>query len=126
MAFTGKTNLTKSDIYDDGCLRVEHTKFYVACDNEPLYNLTAKEFQILSRLVRELGRPIPQASIWAAAWGENTKFDDHAAKLLRVYMSTLRRKLKRFGLYILAKPTVGYILSTHECVCRGQNDGRTQ
>jgi DNA-binding response OmpR family regulator len=89
-------------------------------------NLTAKEFQILSRLVRELGRPIPQTAIWAAAWDANTEFDDRAAKLLRVYMSTLRRKLKRFGLYILAKPSVGYVLSTSECVCLSHKDGQTQ
>jgi DNA-binding response OmpR family regulator len=32
-----------------------------------------------------------------------------AANLLKVHVSTLRRKLKPFGLRIRTKPTIGYI-----------------
>jgi DNA-binding response OmpR family regulator len=126
MSHRGEINLINSDIYDDGCLRVDHTKFYVSYHDKPLYNLTPKEFQILSRLVRESGRPVPQTALWAAAWGEKGAFDDQAGKMLRVYISTLRRKIKHFGLCILAKPSIGYVLSTNECLGIGHKDGPTQ
>ncbi len=109
--------ITEQDVYDDGCLRVEHNKFYVACANRPIYSLTAKEFLILSRLVREIGRPVPQSDIWASVWGENQVFDQGASNLLKVHISTLRRKLRLFGVHILTKPNIGYTLTTIDCIC---------
>lgn len=109
--------ITEPDVFDDGCLRVEHNKYYAACDDKPLYNLTAKEFLILSRLVREIGRPVSQPEIWASVWGENQVFDHEASNLLRVHISTLRRKLSNFGVQILTKPNIGYALTTMDCIC---------
>jgi DNA-binding response OmpR family regulator len=125
MAVTNETSLEASDVYDDGCLRVEHDKFYVACGGRPLYNLTLKEFRIFSRLVREIGRPVPMSALWASGWREDAEFDDDAAKLLKVHISTLRRKLKPFGIQIFSKPNIGYILSTDDCVC-AMTDATTQ
>jgi len=45
------------------------------------------------------------------------EFGDSAGKLLRAYISTLRHKLEPFGLHILSKPGIGYVLSTAACVC---------
>jgi DNA-binding response OmpR family regulator len=117
MSLTGNTNFASPDVFDDGCLRVEHDKYYVACAGRPLYNLTIKEFRVLSRLVREIGRPVSQQAIWESGWGEGAEFDDSAGKVLRVHISTLRHKLEPFGLHILSKPGIGYILSTADCVC---------
>jgi DNA-binding response OmpR family regulator len=121
MALKEEQRITEPDVYDDGCLRVEYNKYYAACDDKPLYNLTAKEFLILSRLVREIGRPVSQPEIWASVWGENEVFDHEASNLLRVHLSTLRRKLSVFGVHILNRPNVGYTLTTMDCVCPTQN-----
>jgi len=117
MASKEKPRISEPDVYDDGCLRVEYNKYYVECADKPLYNLTVKEFLILSRLVREIGRPVPQSEIWASVWGENQAFDHDAYNLLRVNISTLRRKLRSFGLLIMVKPNIGYTLTTINCIC---------
>jgi DNA-binding response OmpR family regulator len=117
MTLTGNTNFASPDVFDDGCLRVEHDKYYVACAGRPLYNLTIKEFLVLSRLAREIGRAVPQKAIWVSGWGEDAEFDESAGKIIRVHISTLRHKLKPFGLQIFSKPCLGYVLSTADCVC---------
>lgn len=104
-------------IYDDGYLRVEHDKFYVACAGKPLYNLTRKEFLILSRLAREAGRPVTKQEIWGFAWRGAAAFNHET---LRVHIASLRRKLSPFELDIIAVVHVGYRL-----VClaeRGEGD----
>lgn len=104
-----------ADVYDDGCLRIEHDRFYATCSRKPLYELTPKEFLIMSRLARDMGRPVAPAEIWAAAWDDRMPLNPHE---IRVYLSTLRRKLKPFGVQVLSKRGIGYILSTIECDCR--------
>jgi len=94
-------------VYDDGYLRVEHGKFYVACAGNPLYNLTRKEFLILSRLVRAMGRPVTKQEIWGFAWKGDAEFNRDT---LRVHVASLRRKLSPFGLDIIAVVHVGYRL----------------
>jgi DNA-binding response OmpR family regulator len=97
----------------------------VACAGRPLYNLTIKEFRVLSRLVREIGRPVPQQAIWVSEWGEGAEFDDNAGKILKVHISRLRHKLEPFGLHILSKPGIGYVLSTADCVCSATDAQRS-
>jgi DNA-binding response OmpR family regulator len=94
-------------VYDDGYLRVEHGRFYVACAGNPLYNLTRKEFLILSRLVRAMGRPVTKQEIWGFAWKGDAEFNRDT---LRVHVASLRRKLSPFGLDIIAVVHVGYRL----------------
>lgn len=94
-------------VYDDGYLRVEHDKFYVTCAGKPLYNLTRKEFLILSRLVRATGRPVTKQEIWGFAWEGGAEFNRDT---LRVHVAGLRRKLSPFGLDIVAVVHVGYRL----------------
>jgi DNA-binding response OmpR family regulator len=118
MALTSGMEIEAPDVYDDGCLRVEHNKFYAACAGQPLHNLRRKEFLILSRLVREIGRSVPQYALWAAAWGEDAEFDESASNSLKAHICYLRRKLEPFGLQILTRPNIGYMLSTADCVCQ--------
>ncbi len=96
-------------IYDDGYLRVEHDKFYVACAGKPLFNLTRKEFLILSALVRAAGRPVTKQAIWGFAWRDDTEFNRDT---LRVHVASLRRKLSPFGVDVVAVVHVGYRLTT--------------
>lgn len=117
MALTSGKHIEAPDVYDDGCLRLEHNKFYATCAGRPLDNLRRKEFLILSRLVREIDRPVPPSELWAAAWDEGTEFDDGAANSLKAHICYLRRKLKPFGLRIVTRPNIGYLFSTAGCVC---------
>ena len=107
-------------MYDDGYLRVEHSKFYVACAGEPLYNLTRKEFLILSRLVCAMGRPVTKEEIWGFAWKGDAEFNRDT---LRVHVAGLRRKLSPFGLDIVAVVHVGYRLMS---LARRREDGRAE
>lgn len=97
----------EEDVYDDGYLRVEHQRFYVTFAGRPLYDLTRKEFFILSRLARQFGRAVRSEEVWQAAWGDGV-----AANLqtLRVHVATLRRKLAPFGLDVPAVVHTGYRL----------------
>lgn len=100
---------TESVVYDDGYLRVEHNKFFVTCAGKPLYNLTRKEFLILSRLARAAGRPVTKQEIWGFAWKDDAEFNKNT---FRVHVASLRRKLSPFGLDIVAMVHVGYRLVT--------------
>ncbi len=95
------------DVYDDGYLRVEHDSFYVSCGGQPLYHLSRREFLILSRLARAVGRPVTKEQIWAFVWGDAAAFNPSN---FRVHIANLRRKLAPFGLDIIAMVHVGYRL----------------
>src|SRR5215475_9212097 len=96
---------TECAVYDDGYLRVEHNKFFVTCAGRPLYNLTRKEFLILSRLAREAGRPVTKQDLWEFGWKDAAEFNHNT---FRVQIASLRRKLSPFGLDIVAMVHVGY------------------
>lgn len=110
-------------VYDDGYLRVEHDSFYIACAGKPLYNLTRKEFLILSRLVRSMGRPVTKQEIWGFAWREDSEFNWDT---LRVHVASLRRKISPFGLDIVAVVHVGYRLVSLAQRTAQRTDGRAE
>jgi len=67
-------------------------------------SLTPKEFDLLSELAVNLGRPVPHTRLLAAVWG-----DERAdIQYLRVYMGQLRQKLGAET--IRSVPAVGYEL----------------
>ncbi|HEY0379919.1 MAG TPA: helix-turn-helix domain-containing protein [Pyrinomonadaceae bacterium] len=94
------------DIYDDGYLRVEYSNYYVSCGGREI-SLSRKEFLIISQLVREYGRAVAFADIWAHAWGENVPYNRGT---LRVQMHRVRRLLAPFGLRVESETEVGYAL----------------
>lgn len=106
-----------ADVYDDGHLRVEHNKFYVSCAGKPLYDLTRKEFLILSSLVRGAGRPVTKQEIWGSAWGNQTRFNYDT---FRVHIASLRRKLSPCGLDVVAVVHVGYRLGRTAEIGKGE------
>lgn len=107
-------NEVKAEIYNDGCLYVEYGNYYVTCDGKPIYSLNAKEFLILAQLAQSNGRPLKAPQIYAAVWGEEKAFN---YQTLKVYISTLRQKIEPFGLRILSKQKIGYVLVTQFCPC---------
>ncbi len=94
----------EGDVFDDGYLHVEHDRYYVACSGRPIFNLSRKEFLILSRLARGNGRVVTKEEIWGCAWGD-AEFNYNT---FRVHIASLRRKISPFGLDIAAVVHVGY------------------
>jgi two-component system, OmpR family, KDP operon response regulator KdpE len=67
--------------------------------------LTPKEYDLLSELAAELGRPVSHKALLAAVWG-----DERAdIQYLRVYMGQLRQKIG--SEYLISTPGVGYLLA---------------
>jgi DNA-binding response OmpR family regulator len=95
-----------SDVYDDGYLRVEYDKYYIACGGNRI-SLPLKEFRVFSRLARSADRVVPSEEIWRAAWGDSP-FNSLS---LRVHIHRLRRTFQPFGLRIESMVGVGYCLS---------------
>lgn len=96
------------ETYDDGYLHVEHANYYVTCGGKPLYHLTRKEFLLLSRLARDIKRPVSKQTLWQCAWGVNTALN---AKTFHVHIASLRRKLLPYGLDIVVAVHIGYRLA---------------
>jgi len=94
------------DVYDDGCLRIEHNSYYVTFNGRVLF-LPPKEFLILSALSRAIGRMVPSEKLWRYVWREEVVFNRAA---LRVHICNLRRKIVPFGLNIRSMASVGYCL----------------
>lgn len=97
----------EEDVYDDGCLRVEHDNYYVSCWGTAL-QLPRKEFLILSRLARNPDRVVTSQEVWRHAWGSQTQLN---AESLHVHIYRLRRRLSPFGINIETMVNVGYRLS---------------
>lgn len=100
------TLLTKSDVYDDGVLRVEFNNYYVECEGESL-SLNRTEFLILAKLALNQGRPASPQSIWEHIWKGKKRFN---LESLKVFISRLRRKLSPHSIKIETTINVGYRL----------------
>lgn len=94
------------DVYDDGCLRIEHNSFHVTFEGRVLF-LPPKEFLILSGLSRAIGRMLPSGTLWLYVWGKGEEFNPSA---LRVHICNLRRKIMPLGLNIKSMASKGYCL----------------
>lgn len=72
--------------------------------------LTATEFEVLSRLVREHGKAVSQTLLLKQIWGASSEDQTH---YLRIYVNQLRKKIERNPSepkHILTEPGVGYRL----------------
>lgn len=103
--------------YDDGHLVIDLDRRLVTLEGQPVM-LTATEFKILARLVKQAGSVVPHHELLSQVWGE--EYVDDAASL-KTYIHHLRRKLTSplegngTYSYILNKWGVGYRLrAEHE------------
>ena len=72
--------------------------------------LTATEYEVLSRLVRDHGKVVPQTLLLKQIWGSHAEEESH---YLRIYINQLRKKLEinpSEPKHILTEPGVGYRL----------------
>lgn len=100
--------------YDDGCLRVEHDAYYVACQGR-LISLTKTEFLLVSRLARSFDRIVSAEELWVYAWGRRKRLNLDS---LHVSIHRVRRKVAPYGLRIGNMIGVGYSLSHGTCCGR--------
>ncbi|MBC7466720.1 MAG: response regulator [Bdellovibrio sp.] len=73
--------------------------------------LTATEYEVLSRLVRDHGKVVPQMQLLKQIWGSTTAEDQ--SHYLRIYINQLRKKIEKNPsepVHILTEPGVGYRL----------------
>ena len=94
------------DVYDDGCLRVEHEDYYAACEGQAI-KFRRAEFLLLSRLAQSAGRVVRAEELWQYVWGESKPYN---AESLHVHVYRVRNKLSPFGVRIETMVTVGYRL----------------
>lgn len=104
------------DLYDDGCLHLEHNNFYVTCKGKRI-RLTLKEFLILSRLVRKPERVVSPHELWRYVWGEDKEY---TPTTLRMQIYNLRKQLASHGLSVEVMQNAGYFLSLAPC-CQKQD-----
>ncbi len=94
-------------IFKSGELEVDLNKHLVCLNGQPA-KLTSTEFELLSQLVRNQGKVIPQTQLLVDVWGPNASDQIH---YLRIYIGQLRKKLERnpsLPVHIITEPGVGY------------------
>lgn len=106
------------DVYDDGCLRIEHHNYYVVCKGQRM-TFTRAEFLLLSRLTLNLERVVESEELWRHAWGEAKPYNSQS---LHVHMYRLRSKFEPFGIHIVNMAHVGYRITFAGC-CAEQPAG---
>ena len=99
------------NVYDDGCLRVEHDSYYVVCKGSRV-TFTRAEFLLLSRLTLNAERVVEAGELWRHVWGESKPYN---AESLHVHMYRVRRPLEPFGIRVESLVNVGYRLSLAAC-----------
>lgn len=99
--------INNAELYDDGCLRIEHASYYIAYKGKVI-SLSRKEFLIVSRLAKSVERTVKSEELWHYAWGSGAVFN---ARSLRVHIHRLRRELAPYCVKIESMINVGYRLS---------------
>ncbi|MBC7421218.1 MAG: response regulator [Bdellovibrio sp.] len=96
-------------IFRSGDLEVNLSERKVSVNGE-VVKLTSTEFEVLTLLVRDHGKVIPQAQIMKKVWGILAEEQSH---YLRIYINQLRKKIEvntSEPKHILTEPGVGYRL----------------
>lgn len=96
-------------IFSAGDLQVDLSSRLVTVDGKEV-RLTATEFEVLARLVRDHGKVVRQSQILKQVWGVSSEDQSH---YLRIYINQLRKKLEKNPAepkHILTEAGVGYRL----------------
>ncbi len=102
-------NTGTQPIYQVGDLTLDHSRHLVTLSGQPV-DLTPTEFELLNILIQNAGKVVTQRHIIQKLWGAG--YEDEA-RLLRVNISNLRRKIEpnpNQPHYILTELGVGYRL----------------
>jgi two-component system KDP operon response regulator KdpE len=94
-------------VFVSGELEVDLNNRQVKLRSEVI-KLTATEYELLSILVRNHGKVVPQTQLLTGVWGKNAADQTH---YLRIYVGQLRKKIEAdttHPLHILTEPGIGY------------------
>lgn len=103
----GVIEATPIFVSEDLLVDLSQRKVFV---NQCEIKLTATEFEVLSRLVRDHGKVISHTQLVRQIWGRSAEDQSH---YLRIYINQLRKKLEKNPSqpkHILTEPGVGYRL----------------
>lgn len=94
-------------VFKSGDLEVDLNKKLVKVRGQTV-KLTATEYDLLSVLIRNQGRVVPQDQLLTRVWGKNSSGQTH---YLRIYVAQLRKKIESDTAHpehILTEPGIGY------------------
>ncbi len=104
--------VSSSETFHVGDLAVDFSKIQVCIKNKPV-NLTAKEFELLTTLIKAKGRVLSREHLLDAIWG----YDEAAeiqTRTVDVHIRTLRKKLKAEAVKIVTVKGYGYRFNAQE------------
>ncbi len=95
-----------SDVFKAGSLSIDFSKIKVSIGNKQL-ELTAKEFELLSALVKAKGRVLSRDYLLDNIWGFDNALEIQS-RTVDVHIQTLRKKLKQEAKRVVTVKNYGY------------------
>ncbi|MEK6567295.1 MAG: response regulator transcription factor [Candidatus Omnitrophota bacterium] len=100
------------DIFKAGSLTIDFSKIKVSIGNKRL-ELTAKEFELLSALIKAKGRVLSRDYLLDNIWGFDNALEIQS-RTVDVHIQTLRKKLKQEAKRIVTVKNYGYRFEIEE------------
>ena len=100
------------DIFKAGNLTIDFSKIKVSVGNKRL-ELTAKEFELLSALIKAKGRVLSRDYLLDNIWGFDNALEIQS-RTVDVHIQTLRKKLKQEAKRIVTVKNYGYRFEIEE------------
>lgn len=100
------------DVFKTGNLAIDFSKIKVSIGNKQL-ELTAKEFELLSALVKAKGRVLSRDHLLDNIWGFDNALEIQS-RTVDVHIQTLRKKLKQEAKRIVTVKNYGYRFEIEE------------
>ena len=100
------------DVFKMGNLAIDFSKIKVSSGNKPV-ELTAKEFELLSALIKAKGRVLSRDYLLDNIWGFDNAMEIQS-RTVDVHIQTLRKKLKQEARRIVTVKNYGYRFELEE------------
>lgn len=100
------------EIFKTGTMTIDFSKIKVAIGNKPV-ELTAKEFELLSALIKAKGRVLSRDYLLDNIWGFDQAVEIQS-RTVDVHIQTLRKKLKTEAKRIVTVKNYGYRFEQEE------------
>ena len=108
---TGEKNKLP-EIFEIGNLTIDFSKIKVTMGNKPV-ELTSKEFELLSALVKAKGRVLSRDYLLDNIWGFDNAIEIQS-RTVDVHIQTLRKKLKQAAKRVVTVKNYGYRFEQEE------------
>jgi len=100
------------DVFKSGALTVDFSKIKVSLGNKPV-ELTSKEFELLSALIKAKGRVLSRDYLLDNIWGFDNAIEIQS-RTVDVHIQTLRKKLRQEAGRIVTVKNYGYRFEIEE------------